>query len=213
MSHAGRTPLATTEGGSLLLCHECDALQTAPPRSAGSALACARCGALLSRRRAKSLDRVLPLTLAAFVLFLLANTTPVVAIEVAGNRSSTSLLGTVVQLYHQGVVGVAVIVFLTGFVAPAADLLALLYALFALAARRSFRALPGVVRLLVAVRPWSMVEIFMLGALVSLVKLAGLARVIPGVGLWSLFGVIVLTAAAHAEFDITAYWQRVRALG
>jgi paraquat-inducible protein A len=213
MSHAPRTPHASPEGGSLLVCHECDALQTAPPHLAGSALACARCGALLTRRRTQTLDRVLPLTLAAFVLFLLANTTPVVAIEVAGNRSSTSLLGTVVELYHQGVVGVAVIVFLTGFVAPAADLLALLYALFALAARRSFRALPGAVRLLVVLRPWSMVEIFMLGALVSLVKLAGLARVIPGVGLWSLFGVIVLTAAAHAEFDITAYWQRVRALG
>jgi paraquat-inducible protein A len=213
MSDAGQTPLAAPEGGSLLVCHECDALQTVPRHSAASALACARCGALLSRRRAKSLDRVLPLTLAAFVLFLLANTTPVVAIEVAGNRSSTSLLGTVLELYHQGVVGVAVIVLLTGFVAPAADLLALLYALFALAAQRSFRALPGAVRLLVVLRPWSMVEIFMLGALVSLVKLAGLARVIPGVGLWSLFGVIVLTAAAHAEFDIAAYWQRVRALG
>jgi paraquat-inducible protein A len=213
MSRAGRTPLASPDAGSLLVCHECDVLQTVPALSVGSALACARCGALVSRRRVKTLDRVLPLTLAAFVLFLLANTTPVVAIEVAGNRSSTSLLGTVVELYHQGVVGVAVIVFLTGFVAPAADLLALLYALFALAARRSFRALPRVVRLLVALRPWSMVEIFMLGALVSLVKLAGLARVIPGVGLWSLFGVIVLTAAAHAEFDITAYWKRVRTLG
>jgi paraquat-inducible protein A len=212
MSHTGLTPLTTLDGGSLLVCRECDALQTVPPYSVGSALACARCGALLGRRRAKTLDRVLPLTLAALVLFLLANTTPVVAIEVAGNRSSTSLLGTVVELYHQGAVGVAVIVFLTGFVAPAADLLALLYALLALAARRSFRALPGAVRLLVALRPWSMVEIFMLGALVSLVKLAGLARVIPGVGLWSLFGVIILTAAAHSEFDITAYWQRVRTI-
>jgi paraquat-inducible protein A len=57
-----------------------------------------------------------------------------------------------------------------------------------------------------------MVEIFMLGALVSLVKLAGLARVIPGIGLWSLFAVIILTAAAHATFDVAGYWERIRGI-
>jgi paraquat-inducible protein A len=200
------------EDGGIFACHECDALQTVPRHSAREAMACSRCGAHLGLGRGKPLDRVLPLTLAACVLLALANTAPVVAIEVAGNRSSTSLLGTVVELYRQGVTGVAVIVFLTGFVAPAAHLMLLAYALLALAARRHFQALPTVVRLLVALRPWSMIDIFMLGALVSLVKLAGVARVIPGVGLWCLFGAIVLTAAAHAEFDIAAYWQRVRML-
>jgi paraquat-inducible protein A len=196
----------------LIACRECDALQAVPRLSAGDALVCCRCGAHLGHRRTVSLDRVLPLALAAGVMFVLANTSPVVAIEVAGNHSSTSLLGTVVELYRQGVTGVAVMVFLTGFVAPAAQLILLIYALAALAARRRLRALPAAVRLLAALRPWAMVEIFMLGALVSLVKLAGLARVIPGIGLWSLFGVIILTAAAHATFDATGYWERIRAL-
>lgn len=198
--------------GRVVACHECDALQTVPQLSAEEAVACCRCGAHLGHRRTATLDRVLPLTLAAVVLFVLANTSPVVAIEVAGNRSSTSLLGTVVELYRQGVTGVAVIVILTGFVAPAAQLILLAYALSALAVRRRFSALPSVVRLLAALRPWAMVEIFMLGALVSLVKLAGLARIIPGVGLWSLFGVIILTAAAYATFDVAVYWERIKAL-
>jgi paraquat-inducible protein A len=196
----------------IIACRECDALQATSRLSAGGVIVCCRCGAHLGHRRGASLDRALPLTLAAGVMFMLANTSPIVVIEVAGNRSSTSLLGTVVELYRQGVTGVAVMVFLTGFVAPAAQLILLAYALAALAARRRLRALPTAVRLLAALRPWAMVEIFMLGALVSLVKLAGLARVIPGVGLWSLFGVIILTAAAHATFDVAGYWARIRAL-
>ena len=210
MSNAADRSPAIDSG--LIACHDCDALQAVPRLSAGNAIACYRCGAHLRHRRTAALDRVLPLTLAAGVMFVLANTSPIVAIEVAGNRSSTSLLGTVVELSRAGVTGVAGIVLLTGFVIPAAQVLLLIYAFLALAVRRRLRALPPAVRLLVALRPWAMVEIFMLGALVSLVKLAGLARVIPGVGLWSLFGVIILTAAAHATFDVTGYWERIRAL-
>ena len=197
---------------TLLACRECDALQALPRLSAGDTITCWRCGAHLGQRHTAALDRVLPLTLAAAVMFVLANTSPIVAIEVAGNRSSTSLLGTVVELYRQGVTGVAGIVLLTGFVAPAAQLILLVYALAALAMRRRLRGLPAAVRLLATLRPWAMVEIFMLGALVSLVKLVGLARVIPGIGLWSLFGVIILTAAAHATFDLAGYWERIRGI-
>ena len=198
--------------GTLLACQECDALQALPRLSARDTITCWRCGAHLGQHRTAALDRVLPVTLAAAVMFVLANTSPIVAIEVAGSRSSTSLLGTVVELYRQGVTGVAGIVLLTGFVAPAAQLLLLVYALVALAIRRRLRGLPAAVRLLAALRPWAMVEIFMLGALVSLVKLAGLARVIPGIGLWSLFAVIILTAAAHATFDVAGYWERIRGI-
>jgi paraquat-inducible protein A len=212
MTVSSQVHAASAIESDLTACRDCDALQAVPRLSAGDVIACCRCGAHLGHRRSASLERVLPLTLAAAVMFMLANTSPVVAIEVAGNRSSTSLLGTVVELYRQGVTGVAVMVFLTGFVAPAAQLILLAYAVAALAARRRLRALPAAVRLLAALRPWAMVEIFMLGALVSLVKLAGVARVLPGVGLWSLFGVIILTAAAHATFDVAGYWERIRAL-
>src|SRR5215831_19605822 len=82
-------------------CRECDALQATSRLSAGDVIVCCRCGAHLGHRRGASLDRVLPLTLTAGVMFMLANTSPVVAIEVAGNRSSTSLLGTVAELYRQ----------------------------------------------------------------------------------------------------------------
>jgi paraquat-inducible protein A len=203
--------LARNPSSQLVVCRECDALQRVGPLSRGERLACFRCGAHLRESHGERLHRVLPLTLAASACFVLANSWPIVEIEVAGNRSSTSLLGSIVELYTQGVPGVALIVLLTGFVAPAAQLALLAYALSSLAARHRFPGISTIVRLLQALRPWSMAEVFMLGALVSLVKLAGVARVIPGIGLWSLFAVIVLTTAAHAAFDVPGYWEKARA--
>jgi paraquat-inducible protein A len=194
-----------------VVCRECDALQKLRSLSRGERLACYQCGVRLRESGSEHWHRVLPLTLAAGVCFVLANSWPIVAIEVAGNRSSTSLIGAILELYGQGVPGVALLVLLTAVVAPAAQIVLLAYAFWSLAARRRFPGVSPIVRLLHQVRPWSMAEVFMLGALVSLVKLAGVARVIPGIGLWALFAVIFLTAAAQAAFDLKGYWEKAGA--
>lgn len=186
-------------------------MQTLPRSLVGRLVACARCGAHLQRARGKTMD-VLPLVLGAGILFVLANTAPIVAIEAAGARSSVSLLGAVLALGSQNLLGVAVLVAVTTFVAPAAELLLLAYVLCALATRRRLWGVAEAMRWLRALRPWAMVEVFMLGVLVSVVKLAGLAHVIPGIGLWSLCGLIILTAAAHTVFDAHDYWERFEAL-
>ena len=202
-----------TQTSRLVVCPECDALQRVRPVSRQELPVCLRCGAHLRKSHGGGMQRVLPLTLAASICFVLANSWPIVAIEVAGNRSATSMLGAIVELYKQGAPGVALIVLLTGLLAPAAQLGLLAYALLSLAAPRRLPGVQTVVQLLQALRPWSMAEVFMLGALVSLVKLAGVARVIPGIGMWSLFGVIVLTAAAQATFGVPGYWEKARATG
>ena len=68
-------------------------------------------------------------------------------------------------------------------------------------------------RLVQTVRPWGMVEVFMLGTLVSLAKLSHIAHVKPGIALWS-FGVLMfMVAAAAASFDADDLWARVEASG
>jgi len=65
-------------------------------------------------------------------------------------------------------------------------------------------------RFLQAVKPWGMVEVFMLGVLVSLVKLAHLASIVPGIALWSFGGLILLLAASAASFNQQGVWARVQ---
>lgn len=194
---------------SLIACHECDLLQREVPLPTGRAARCRRCGAVLYRNTPDSLNRTLAYTLAAALLFAVANAFPIVGLDAQGNRTATTLFGTVRTLYDDGMTSVAALVFATTILMPALELAAMLYMLLPLKLGRVPHGLPAMFRLVQAVRPWGMVEVFMLGTLVSLAKLAHLAKVVPGIALWSFAVLMVLLAAVSAAFDPRALWVRV----
>ena len=190
-------------------CRECDSLQHKVPLQRGGMARCWRCGAVLYRRSRHGIETTLALTLAAAVLFVLANIFPIVGLEMQGQRNTTSLWGAVVSLWEQDVPLLALLVFATTMLLPALDLAAMLWLLMPLALGHQPLAGTRVLRALLAVKPWGMVEVFMLGVLVALVKLAHLASVVPGVALWSFGGLILLFAAAAASFDADQAWVRL----
>jgi paraquat-inducible protein A len=56
------------------------------------------------------------------------------------------------------------------------------------------------------VRPWGMIEVFMLGVLVTLVKMVSIARVIPEAALFA-FGALTLMVAVVVSFDPRSLWE------
>lgn len=195
---------------AVVACHECGPQQRVPGAAVGDVIACARCGAHLQRLSDQGVQRLLPLTMAAALLFVLTNAQPIVAIEVAGNRSAATISDAIVSLSAQGMGPLAALVILTTLVFPTFDLTVLASAAMALEHPGHSRTLTTALRLMHMLRRWAMVEVFMLAVLVSVVKLTALADVVPGVGLWSLGAYVVVTAAAHASFDARDYWSRVR---
>jgi paraquat-inducible protein A len=181
----------------------------ATPLPEGGTARCPRCGAVLYRRRSDGLNRTLAYALGAAALFVVANSFPIVGLEAAGNHTSTTLFGTVRTLYDQDMTSVAGLVFVTTILMPALQIGALLYMLLPLKLGRVPHGLPAVFRVMHAVRPWGMVEVFMLGTLVALTKLAALASVVPGIALWSFGALMLLIAAAAASFDSHELWTRV----
>ncbi|MGB0128185.1 MAG: paraquat-inducible protein A [Rhodocyclaceae bacterium] len=198
---------------ALVACPECDLVQHEPPAAAGTSVSCLRCGAILFHSRDGSLDRTLALTFGAGILFLLANTFPLVGIEIQGQRSAVTLLGAVQRLWDQDMPLVAALVFLTTIAFPALELTAITYLLLPLKFGHRPAGFAAVFRFVDAVRPWGMVEVFVLGVLVSLVKLAHLANVEPGIALWSFGGLILLLAAEATALDNRDLWARAEAIG
>jgi len=194
---------------ALHACHDCDLLQREVPVPPGGSARCPRCGAVLYRRRENGLDRTLAYSLGAAVLYVIANSFPIVGLEAAGHHSSTTLFGAVRTLWDQGMGSVAGLVFTTTILMPGLEIAALLYLLLPLKLGRVPHGLAPVFRIVQAVRPWGMVEVFMLGTLVALTKLAALASVVLGVALWSFALLMFLMAAAAASFDNHELWQRV----
>lgn len=193
----------------LIACHECDLLQREIVLPPGGAATCRRCGALLYRNNAGSLDRPLALLLAAAIVFVLANVFPIVGIEAQGSRNTTTLFGAVQTLWSEDMPLVAGLVLFTTILAPAFELAITIFALSLLYFDASFRALPMLLRLVLALEPWSMIEVFMLGVLVSVVKLSHMAVIVPGIALWAYAALMVLLAAAAAAMNTHDLWARI----
>src|SRR5665647_2864712 len=85
----------------LIACHDCDLLQREIPLKPGCTASCSRCGAVLYRNATDSINRSLAFTLAALVLFVIANIAPIFAIEAQGGGSSITLAGAVRSLWKQ----------------------------------------------------------------------------------------------------------------
>jgi len=69
------------------------------------------------------------------------------------------------------------------------------------------RRLTWVFRLYLFLKPWGMMEIFMLGILVSVAKLGKMATIIPGLALFAFLSLIFVLAAMAATLDEHQIWQ------
>lgn len=193
---------------TLLACPQCDLLQRSLPLRRASFARCSRCAAVLYRPHDENLDRPLAYTLAAAILFVLANTFPIVGLELQGQTTAATLFGMVQALWQQNMKPLAALVFFTTILVPAFELGAMTYLLLPLRMGRVPSRLPTALRVLQAVRPWGMTEVFILGLLVSLAKLAGMATVVPGIALWSFGALLLMIAAAVASFDARMIWSK-----
>lgn len=197
---------------NIIVCHECDLVLRETALEEGGVACCSRCGHELYRNQPKGLERSLSCALAAVVFFILANAFPIVSMEAHGLSNSATLLGTVSLLDKGEMSSVALLLFVTAFLMPALQIIALIYLLLPLYLGKVAVGTPAVFRLLYSVKPWGMVEVFMLGILITVSKLMHMASVVPGVALWSFGLLMVLIAAASSGFDKHVFWARVEAL-
>ncbi|KVM73302.1 MULTISPECIES: paraquat-inducible protein A [Burkholderia] len=194
------------ETHDLIACHECDALLHKTQLSGKDSARCPRCDALLYRNTANQIERICALTLAALITFVIAQTFPILEMDVNGMRVQTTLLGALEALWNQDMQLVAVMVFCSTVLFPLIEMAALLYVLLSLRAGHVPPAFNAVLRAIQLVRPWGMIEVFMLGILVTIVKMVSLARVVPEAALFA-FGALTLMLAAVMMFDPRALWD------
>ena len=181
----------------------------------GTTVRCWRCGTSLMHESRYGTDSVFALLVTGAVLFIIGNAFPLVSLEAQGNGVTTTLFGAVLHVWQQQMHLVALLVLVTTIVAPAFDLGAMLYLTFGVLRIDGGLATsmpPFSARLLRAVqmvRPWGMLEVFMLGSLVSIVKLGQMAAVVVGPALYSIGTLTLVLAAANSAFSPRDVWSRI----
>jgi paraquat-inducible protein A len=192
---------------SVIVCHACDLAHRLDEIAPAARVRCVRCRAELYRTNAAGIDTAIALALTALVLFIIANAYPLVAFKVNGTTRLTTLTGAAFGFYDQGYATLAVLLVFTALLVPLTQILAFLYVLVPV--RMGFRAprQETVFRVLAAVRPWGMPEVFVLGAIVALVKLSAQAEVSARLALIA-YGLLMFTLTALASITPTEqFWQ------
>ena len=104
---------------SIVACPNCDLLQRLPTFADGASARCPRCAEELWRHRTDSLNRTLALAISAAMLYIVANTVPMLGLTIVGRAASTTVIGGAQHLWDDGRETVAALVFFTAVIAPA----------------------------------------------------------------------------------------------
>jgi paraquat-inducible protein A len=195
---------------SLVACLDCDLLQRIPEVPPGASVRCLRCDKELWRHKPDSHNRTVALTLAALVLYIVANTVPMLGLHAAGREAFTTVVGGAHQLWLDGQQVVSVLVLFAAVISPALQIGFLLLIVIGCQRERPPAWVGLFLRHLHFTRTWSMIEVMLLGVLVALTKIADYATVILGTALFALFALVVLLAAIQSCFDPREVWQRVQ---
>ena len=208
-----RVPDAQMENGcavtaaslGLVACHAC--MNLCPEESIDQP--CPRCGARVHRRKPDSLSRTWALLLAAYILYIPANTMPImVTRSILGTQADTIFSG-VVYLWKAGSYALSLIVLVASIVVPLLKMFILTFLLLTIHFRSRWRVQERtrLYRLVESIGRWSMLDVFVVALLVSLVQSGALASVIPGDGVMAFSAVVVLTMLASLSFDPRLLWD------
>ena len=88
--------------GSIIACHDCDLIHHIKSVPAKGAAVCIRCGAVLYKHKANSLERTLAFAFAGLILFVLANSFPFLGLKIGAQVRETTLITGIQELYVQG---------------------------------------------------------------------------------------------------------------
>src|ERR1051326_2975134 len=173
---------------------------------------CPRCGFTLHHRKPYSFSRTWALLIAAMVLYLPANTYPVLTVIRFGAGQPSTILQGVRELFDAGEWPLALLVFFASVTVPVLKIVGLMLLLITTRMRLRTHARDRTIlnRIVDAVGRWSMIDIFMESILVALVQFGAIVTITPGPGAIAFSAVVILTMFAARTFDPRLIWDRAR---
>jgi paraquat-inducible protein A len=170
---------------------------------------CSRCGHVLHATKPFSLQRTWACVAAAAVLYVPANTLPVMETTSALQKDEHTLLGGIHELWLDGSWGLAIVVFIASIAVPVLKIAVLALLAWTVQWAPDWRRLERarLYRLIETVGHWSMLDVYVVVLLAATVRFGPLASVNAGTGLLSFAAVVVLTLLATWSFDPRLIWR------
>ena len=194
---------------SPIVCHDCDRILFRPEMQPGTTAHCDRCNAKLVKWETDTLGKTLALALTCFILFITATAYPFLIMRIEGIEQKTTMITGILELFGQGMPALAILVLCTVMLFPFLQISGMIYLLLPM----KLGAIPwkaaAVYRIMGHIKPWGMLEVYMVGILISMVKLLKMATIIPGLAALAFMALICLLTAAMAGLNPDHIWHRL----
>ncbi len=191
-----------------IACEHCDTLHRHEVIALDEEAHCTRCGVKLYRNQSERLSVLLPLVVTGLIVYVVANVFPIAELDGGGNRNATTLWGAVEALYNYDMVFAAVLVGLTTVLFPLMYMAVLAPLLIARLRGQQHPLAALALRVAAMIRPWAMIEIFMLGVVVALIKVAHMVKLEADAGLWA-FGALTVFLTVALSIDLRPFWREI----
>lgn len=191
-----------------IACSECDRLINLPESvDANHSLFCPRCHHKIQSGHKYPLDYVLALSLTGLLLLVAANSFPFLSFEAKGQGHSINLVHASAELFAQGFPALSVLVLAFIIVLPMLYLSMLVVLTMPIKLNLAWRAPVWFGRILSALLPWAMAEVFLIGVLVALIKMMAMATINFGISFWSYILFSVTFTYISAIVDAHRLWK------
>ncbi len=187
-------------------CPDCGLMQIMPPAQRPCLTECARCGRVLAGPATGRVDAPLALSIAALLLLLPALAAPLMKVSTYGAVRTSWLASPAAGIWSDGFAELGVLVAAFGIALPAAFLALLIWVLGHLHRGRGASLGPAF-RWVKHLRPWVMVEVYLVGCFVAYSRLEVVAEVEVGLGGWLLIGATLALLLALTQLDERTVWQ------
>ena len=202
-----RIPLMSSS--SLRECPDCGLWSTLEQPGPGFELRCPRCDGVVRGTR-HAFDAPLAAALAGLLFYAVTVTTPFLYAMLYGPWHGSTLTTGPLVLRSEGRWELSGLVFLTTVILPATNLLGVIFVLCAI----RFKALKlprevaaNIFRWLQTLRPWAMIEVYLLGFVVAYTRMTAIAWVTIEAGTFALAGLVLATLLVDVTLDADSVWE------
>lgn len=156
------------------------------------------------------LEKGLALTITGLILFVITNFFPLLGLKAQGVLQEITLWKASVAFWKEDFHLLAVLLVFNLILFPLFELFSLLWIMLSICLDKPNQLASHIYRWMNELKPWGMMEVFMLGALVAVVKLGDLATLVLGPAFWSFSFLIICMAAATSVLDPFVVWSHLK---
>lgn len=190
-------------------CPSCGLVQKYPEIKHGELVACQRCGLELFRHPI-SRQWAVPFAFAisSLILYIMMISFPLLSVNIYGRTNSLGILNGSIEFMHQDLGSVGFLVALVVIIFPIISIGLMLSILHFSRFQNLPTFFPKLLHWYRLLRPWSMVEVYILGVFVAYTKLVGMAYVEIDYSLYSMVLLMITMSITDASTDFSSLWER-----